>query len=1590
MSKENPFDTIAQQFGVQPTGNNGVDTQNKTASSNNPFDSIAETYNLPKSTGSFSSYDNPGSPTKSHAQAYADILKTKDEAKVAKTQADEANSFGGMAKNAFKSAFGIGEFDGQSSLYNLAKEVVTNPIETGRNVIQSALNGATFGALEWGQRKAITAYTKSLGLDEKQTQEIIDKTFAPQNESQDAIHSGFQFAGAMAPAILSEGVLTAGLKYATPEFVASHGILTSMLQAGTGNAVFGAADAGANRDPNYDAKTAATDFAIGAPFGPLIPAAGRVYRYLRKAKVAPESIVPTTVDNAVTEASLIKQTHDNASELLGKNAPDTTGVQSISDLDTLYKNSLSPEEYAKVKPVLDNAHSVKNSAMTTENAVPEQMGQTVDGKYYTPDEVKAFQGDAKTAASVDVNGKPTTFITNDIDGLSNYIKGSGNISYEIVPTLGKDGAGNKVMARFTLDSSGQGNHLIQVTDAATAGNVAHELGHYFDNKLTATVDSKLSTMVRNFDKNREAIESALGSYATERLGGNATSEAISKDIADMVTKIKSEVDILSSERRGKLISSPSERFADAVSEIATKSGQAEKAPVLTGLLKHSERYDKVQLFGGKKLVREVAKKAEEVMPKNVVQAEGMHFKLSGKALTEYTKALDEYNSRKALYKGKMDTRSQGSLKAIGMEFSAKKREITGQYTEKELQKLIVKERSNYIGKQVKATINGKEMDVKINSTPHYGNTEVKLRNGRTMSIKNSAILPDTRKTEEIIAKVTERPGVTPYSIESDMTPMKDVPVETKPKEVAPVKEVPPVTETPKEVPPTPETKVIEKKVVVEKAPELDRGQTGRKPDTVAARAELITKTKEAQDFINEKVLKDVAGKERISKTNADILEQSYNSNLTEESFNKILNERLGNISADVLKAKQIMADNAYTLSNKLAGRDISELSGDELVDAMADYTRLVETFETFAGVRTELSNAFRTLGTSVNAAENDVFREALAEIQKSIGGATDPFKILQGALKANERDAVTKFFDIWYASTLSGPFTQIKNIVGNTVQLGSDIASRAFSRGGRKEAWAMMDSIINGNKDAWNEAVAVFKGEHNIATKLTETSSPKEHLFDATGPFAFGNKLEYVGKFMSGADAYTSTLAKNAEIAAQRVGDNTYGLANKELQKKLNESVAEHYGQFITYRGQFDNTVLGLAGKSVNAFKNSDNVIAKIIGTALFPFVKTVSKVTDRAIDFTPVLNIFRSFDTLGAYKVFNQRAERIIKDAGVFDSVMRDAIENGSTAVEARAIAEAESKRVQDIVVTRIRNQQMGRAFMGLTVLAAGMPLAIAGRITGSGPDNKNERDTLMASGWRPNSIIMPNGVALPYQVLGGPFQIILSALGNMSDAVKYNKTESIPNEVSIAMKKMLKSQLDQSFFSGISNLMDGITGYTTPEQMRANLLTSFIPIPNAWTQTKNAIFPERYEPHGFNETIRNKLGMTGDFFGTGLTDPLQPSLNAFGEQRKADLIYGLTPPLMNAKTDDKVLNYLVENNISFGKPQKGQKVISGKKEREMTPEEYTRYVEKSGSRIYDELNLKVSSGYFNRFKTTKEKKDALDAIVKRVRAQEKAKIHY
>jgi hypothetical protein len=743
--------------------------------------------------------------------------------------------------------------------------------------------------------------------------------------------------------------------------------------------------------------------------------------------------------------------------------------------------------------------------------------------------------------------------------------------------------------------------------------------------------------------------------------------------------------------------------------------------------------------------------------------------------------------------------------------------------------------------------------------------------------------------------------------------------------------------------------------VVERPQTLERTPTGRQPDSPAFRSEKITTDEELEVFMNKKILSKITGKERIGKSNEEILTRSLASDLNEESFNKLLSSRFGNLSEDIVKGKRLLVDKAVKLADDLGSKEVADMSGEELKGTLTSYNQLIEMFETFAGVRTELSNSFRSLGITVSPGENDVLRSALEAIQKAIGNETDPFRIMQKAVNAQSMTVVEKYFSVWYPALLSGWKTTARNLTGNASNLALQTISSLFTSQGRKEFMPRVMAIIQANKDGLNTAKKVLKGEENIMSKYYEPTVPKEEAFK--GKMAFLNNVEYVGKFLNAQDAYFSNAFREAEVAATRVGNYTYGLTDKKLIDAVNDAVGTFAAQQGTFRNAYERTVVGeVAGRTIASLKHSQLSGVQAFANFIFPFVKTIANITDRRLDFVPILNTFRTF---GAKDLYIQRANRILKEADLFETIRRDALDNGMTLDLAKSHATSEVNRVREIVIDRLRNQQMGRFYMGMAVTAMGIPLAASGRITGTGPVGKNERAVLMKTGWRPNSIILPDGTALPYQNLALPISSILSLLGNINDVQKYGKEDGpLANDMVQGVHNFMRSELDQSFLSGLSNIYDTISGYTPPEQLLTDFAANAIPIPAAWTQIKDAVFPERYDAKTFNQKISAKLGSPVNIF-TG--EALEPKLDAFGDQIKADLVYGLTPPLLNKVSNDPVLEFMKENRVFIGKPQTATKITERDGDvRKMTQKEYTRYVKESGDAIYEDLNNHIQGGTF------------------------------
>ncbi len=108
-----------------------------------------------------------------------------------------------------------------------------------------------------------------------------------------------------------------------------------------------------------------------------------------------------------------------------------------------------------------------------------------------------------------------------------------------------------------------------------------------------------------------------------------------------------------------------------------------------------------------------------------------------------------------------------------------------------------------------------------------------------------------------------------------------------------------------------------------------------------------------------------------------------------------------------------------------------------------------------------------------------------------------------------------------------------------------------------------------------------------------------------------------------------------------------------------------------------------------------------------------------------------------------------------------------------------------------------------------------------------------------------------------------------------------------------------------------------------------------------------------------------------------------------KADLIWGLTPRLLTS--DDPVLNWMDENNVFVGRPNRKQNIKNRRtgEEREMTPSEYTEFLSTTGQDIYAKLEQYVRNGTFDRY--SQEKKDELvDRIVREAREKAKGQISY
>lgn len=1078
--------------------------------------------------------------------------------------------------------------------------------------------------------------------------------------------------------------------------------------------------------------------------------------------------------------------------------------------------------------------------------------------------------------------------------------------------LGNDAYGNKKLATTEVDKN-TGNAIVTYDKSLDANPDArkivfdHEQGHILDKRLNG--GNNLSAEIGNYTGNKDTLDKALMGFAQEH---NMT-------VPEAAAGLKTDIGVLGGD--GPV----NEQFADAVAAYrADPQGSLQKAPTFSRLMEYvpqdanissqstsMESLKQDSPFAAKQLsdgIKEgqAAVETHVAARGDVVSVNGKHYQLSGDSLQKYTDAKTAYDESTAKLKETVKNGSGSSaeyaakrLKAEGMQFSALKRELTGDLTSTEIANKFKYEQSNYSGKEVAVEVNGKQVNATIIGKPAYGNIKVQLEDGTELSVKTSSI-KDVRPVSYIKNEITARPDVKKYNpykpAGEELAAAKTAEAEGKP--------------APKPKAPA-SPKIASTGLGTGKKIE---GKLSFNPDKINAPQDVETL------FSKMEAENSSFSDQRISKSNEDIKDLSRLVGLKPDD---LINAKPGSIAnAETLTAaRQLVLNKAQSFADNLKGINIDTASDKQLQGLKEDYAQLVAMQQTVAGLRSEAANTLRSLQIEIQPGEDFTLKTTFGALQKfggKMGWDTSAFagKVGDDMQQGRLQKVGSAALKTWYASILSGPSTYLRHFIGVGANQFIDTISKGFNINTAKELPTAFITAMKSVPEAFAEVKKVFgSGAENPNFNFNETKNVP--VFSGKGPLSNGANatIEFTGRAMTSLAAGYKTVSKSVEDASLKV-------YSPKMTDEVAHALSSAYADQINYLGE----PKGLAMQGLLAgAKSFTNKFAP--GKLLIPFTRVASNIIDRQFDYLPGTSIIRAFNLDGQ---LSQQADAIMTKYELTGAVNKTAI------------------------FQRLQDQQMGRMIMGITLATPIAIAAHAGMVSGNGPSDYNQKVELEQSGWQPNSFKLGN-VWIPSAFLG-PLSGLLNMAGNISDAGQYDQNIASSDYLSMIGKGMLgwgQSEISNSFLSGVSNLLAALSDPSKGATYGTTLLAGLTPIPKLFTFAVGAertVTGQEYQYATTNviDKIRAEIGLTG-----GVGDvilPLEPSNDALGRPLNAQLIYGLQPSITKP---DLVDNYLQANDIVVTIPAKGTKYTdpSTGKKIAMTTAQYNTYTKQSGELIYQNL---------------------------------------
>ncbi len=229
------------------------------------------------------------------------------------------------------------------------------------------------------------------------------------------------------------------------------------------------------------------------------------------------------------------------------------------------------------------------------------------------------------------------------------------------------------------------------------------------------------------------------------------------------------------------------------------------------------------------------------------------------------------------------------------------------------------------------------------------------------------------------------------------------------------------------------------------------------------------------------------------------------------------------------------------------------------------------------------------------------------------------------------------------------------------------------------------------------------------------------------------------------------------------------------------------------------------------------------------------------------------------------------------------------------------------------LRARARGKVVTAGVTVGALMDVAFNNReyITGGGPSNEREKQALMATGWRPYSIKIGD-TYFSYQRLDP----LATPLGVVADIVETGVREEgdfneswAEHKANALMLALTRNATNKSYLAGIQMWADALGDPDRyVEKLGRNYAGSFVP--NLISQMSDYDTQAIKEARSVADVMKKKLGLRGS---------LDTKRNVLGEEYQAEQWMGtgfINPIQLSTKKDDPILNEMASLNHAFRQP--------------------------------------------------------------------------